>query len=161
MRKSNLHMMFSTRTAFFGILFGGTCIIFAQANIDLPGIQMADLCLVLDEEAGDFNAVQAIEDHVDALLRAHPGSMEGVCDDHCDTLCSDKDLCTVDYDTDLGCESNGCFDDASRFTVDCNDGFSCVSCPFGSILLLLRLLLLFQLVSHCITVYILSPSKDY
>ena len=153
-------MMFSTQTAFFGILVGGP-IIFAQANIDLPHIQMADLCLVLDEEAGDFSTVQVIEDHVNAFLRAHPGSMAGICDDHCDTLCSDNDLCTVDYDMDLGCESSGCFDDASRFTVDCNDGFTCVSCPFGSIILLSGLLLLSQLVSHCITVYIFSPSKDY
>ena len=114
--------MRNMRTAAFVILFSQACV---HARL-LDGVELVDVCYLPDGQGGDFFTIQMAKADVDNFLQDNPTSLQGACSDSCDTLCSDNDLCTVDYDPELGCDGNTCFVESSRYAVDCDDGITCV-----------------------------------
>ena len=81
-----------------------------------------EICHFPPGDPENFHTISVSENAVDAHLAR--GAILGSCDMNCDSVCSDGDPCTIDYDAQVGCETLGCYP-VPRPQVDCNDGVDC------------------------------------
>lgn len=79
------------------------------------------ICHIPPGNPANFHTITISEKALSAHL-AH-GDVAGSCNQICDLLCSDNNVCTIDHGGD--CEGAGCFPGADRPPVSCDDGNPC------------------------------------
>lgn len=78
-----------------------------------------EVCHIPPSDPDNFHTITISENALDAH-EAHEDFL-GTCNEHCADLCDDGNPCTIDYDSQVGCDINGCFQ-FPRPAVDCDDG---------------------------------------